>query len=61
VRRVIVTSMLAAVMAAVATRGGPAQRSGPLTDEAEAERWKVENELASLAIIERKVIPMRDR
>jgi hypothetical protein len=33
----------------------------PLTDAAKAERWRVENELASLAIIERKVmIPMRD-
>lgn len=38
-----------------------AQPGGPMTDSARARRWAIENELASLAIIERKVmIPMRD-
>ena len=60
-RRIIATLMLTAALAAAVTTVVPAQRGGPLTDEAKAERWKIENELASLAIIERKVmIPMRD-
>jgi uncharacterized protein len=39
----------------------PAQRGTPLTPEQAASRWAVENELQSLAIVERKVMmPMRD-
>jgi hypothetical protein len=38
-----------------------AQRGGPLPDSVKARRWAVENELQSLAVVERKVmIPMRD-
>ena len=60
-RRTIGRLMLAAAIAVAASTVVPAQRGAPLTDEAKAERWKIENELASLAIIERKVmIPMRD-
>lgn len=36
-------------------------RGGGLSDSARAQRWAIENELQSLAIVERKVmIPMRD-
>ena len=53
--------MFAAVVGATAISSVPAQRLETLTDSAKQERWAVENELASLAIIERKVmIPMRD-
>ncbi len=55
------TMMLAAALGAVAAGSLPAQPGGQMTDSAKAERWQIENELASLAIIERKVmIPMRD-
>jgi uncharacterized protein len=61
VRRAFLTPLVTAAIAAAATIILPAQRGGQLTDEARAERWRVENELASIAIIERKVmIPMRD-
>jgi uncharacterized protein len=58
----IVRVLMFAVAASVAaTASVPAQRPAPLTDSAKAERWQMENELTSLAIIERKVmIPMRD-
>ncbi len=60
-RRSVATVMFAAALTAAGTIVLPAQRGGPMTDETRAERWRVENELASLAIIERKVmIPMRD-
>ena len=37
------------------------QRGGPLTAEQEAKRWETEKELASVAVIDRKVMmPMRD-
>lgn len=37
------------------------QRGGPLPDSVKARRWAIENELQSLAVVERKVmIPMRD-
>jgi hypothetical protein len=49
------------VIAVVATTSIPAQERPPLVDGAKAERWRIENELASLAVIDRKVmIPMRD-
>ena len=60
-RSPLATCLLTAALAAAATIAVPAQRGGPMTDDQKAERWRVENELASLAIIERKVmIPMRD-
>jgi putative CocE/NonD family hydrolase len=40
---------------------GLAQRGAPLTAEQTARRWEMENELQSLAVVERKVMmPMRD-
>ena len=55
------TGLLTAALTAAATITAPAQRGGQLTHDARAERWRVENELASIAVIERKVmIPMRD-
>jgi putative CocE/NonD family hydrolase len=51
---------LAAVVA-VSTSSLPAQRGTPLTPEQAAGRWALENELQSLAIVDRKVMmPMRD-
>ena len=59
--RTVRALMFAVAAAVAATTSVPAQRPAPLTDSAKAERWQIENELASLAIIERKVmIPMRD-
>jgi len=60
-RKMIVVLILAAV--AVSSMMVPllAQSRPPLTEEEKAKRWAVENELASLAVIERKLmIPMRD-
>lgn len=50
-------------LAAVAASGSSteAQSAGQMSDSVRAARWATENELASLAVIERKVmIPMRD-
>jgi uncharacterized protein len=45
----------------MATALVPAQRGGTMTPEQQARRWDVENELQSLAVVERKVMmPMRD-
>ena len=53
--------LLAVAMGTSATNPAVAQTRTPLTDSEKAKRWEVENELASLAIIERKLmIPMRD-
>ena len=53
--------MLSSALGAVVAVSVLAQRGAPMTDAARAERWQIENELASLAVIERKVmIPMRD-
>jgi len=60
-RRIFRNLMLAAAVGIVAAGSLPAQSRGQMTDSVKAIRWAVENELASLAIIERKVmIPMRD-
>ena len=60
-RQLIRTLMLTAATGAAAVSPAAAQRGGALSDSAKARRWEIENELASLAIIERKVmIPMRD-
>ena len=57
--RRLLTCTAAAVMAA--TAAALAQRGGALTPEQVARRWQLENELASIAVIERKVmVPMRD-
>jgi predicted acyl esterase len=54
-------TILAGGVVVVASASVPAQRTEPLAGNVRVERWRIENELASLAIIERKVmIPMRD-
>jgi putative CocE/NonD family hydrolase len=61
-RRKICFLMLAAGISAAAARPAVAQARAPMTDGEKANRWAIENELASLAVIERKLmIPMRDR
>jgi len=60
-RRIVCILMLAAALGTAATIPAIAQTRAPLTDSEKAKRWEVENELASLAIIEHKLmIPMRD-
>jgi len=55
------TLMLAAALGVTAIASLPAQRRIQFTDEDRAKRFAIEQELASIAIIERKVmIPMRD-
>ena len=54
-------SRVAALVRAVSSASLPAQRGGPLTPEQAASRWALENELQSLAVVDRKVMmPMRD-
>jgi len=61
VRWIVSILTLAAALSAVATSLASAQTRPPMTDSEKARRWAIENELASLAIIERKLmIPMRD-
>ncbi len=53
--------IVAAAAVVAITSPAQAQRGGQMTDSARAARWAIESELASLAIIERKVmIPMHD-
>lgn len=53
--------MLAAVVAAAPVPGARAQQGAPMPDSVKARRWALENELQSLAVVERKVmIKMRD-
>ena len=60
IERSITRTLLLALALGAAISPIRAQR-GPLTETEKQARWAVENELASLAIIERKVmIPMRD-
>src|SRR5262245_61020438 len=61
-RRIGRTLLLVAVGGSAVTSIATAQRGGTgLPDSVKARRWELENELASLAIIDRKVmIPMRD-
>ena len=53
--------LLASTLLLAAVHPAVAQGPGRLSAEAAAKRWEVEKELASLAVIERKVMmPMRD-
>ena len=53
--------IVAVALGSAATSPAVAQTRAPLTEDEKAKRWEVENELASLAVIERKLmIPMRD-
>ncbi len=55
------TVFLAVSLFAAGTEAGFAQRSGLMPDSVKAKRWAAENELQSLAIVDRKVmIAMRD-
>ena len=57
IRRLITCSLLGAAL----TPALSAQGRGQLSDTAKAARWQTENELQSLAVVDRKVmIPMRD-
>src|SRR5262245_2708687 len=57
----IVRTLVLVSTAWIATANPAAAQGAPLTDSAKARRWAIENELASLAVIERKMmIPMRD-
>ena len=59
-RRILLSLALAAATASVA---GPllAQRGTTMTPEQTQRRWALENELQSLAVVDRKVMmPMRD-
>ena len=61
VHRIVCILMLAAAVGTAVNSPALAQPRTPLTDSEKAKRWEVENELASLAVIERKLmIPMRD-
>ena len=52
---------LATTIVGAVVHPASAQRGGQLSDSAKARRWAVENELQSLAVVDRKVmIPMRD-
>jgi putative CocE/NonD family hydrolase len=54
-------SILVAALLAGVTHAAIAQRGGPMSDSVKAKRWETENELQSLATVERKVmITMRD-
>jgi predicted acyl esterase len=60
-RRIVPILMLAAALGTAVAGQAIAQARAPMTDSDKAKRWAVENELASLAAIERKLmIPMRD-
>src|SRR5438094_9275200 len=57
-RRLIVAALIAFGASSLAVR---AQQQGTLTAAERAKRWDVENELQSIAVVERKVMmPMRD-
>jgi uncharacterized protein len=59
--RSIRRTTLALLLVVAASATALAQRGGPLTDEQRARRWTLEEELQSIAIVERKVmVPMRD-
>jgi putative CocE/NonD family hydrolase len=54
-------SALAAALVCGMSALAAAQRGGPMSDSAKAKRWETENQLQSLAVVDRKVmIPMRD-
>ena len=57
-RRIILATVFAALTASALV---PAQRGGTMTAEQMEQRWELERELQSLAVVERKVMmPMRD-
>ncbi len=56
-----ILGLAALTLVVVSTPALAQRRGGPMTEEQRAHRWDVENELQSLAVVQRKVmIPMRD-
>ena len=49
-------SFVAAIMVLAGGRPATAQRGGPLPDSVRARRWAIENELQSIAVVDRKVM-----
>ena len=59
--RAISTLIVAAALICASATPSAAQRGGSMPDSVKAKRWAIENELQSLAIVDRKVmIRMRD-
>ena len=58
-RGIVGLLVLAAALGAAATSPANAQTRPPLTESEKAKRWAIENELASLATIERKLMIQR--
>ncbi|HEY6615642.1 MAG TPA: CocE/NonD family hydrolase, partial [Vicinamibacterales bacterium] len=60
-KSILVTVCGTAAAFAAATAIGLAQRGATLAPDAAAQRWEIEKELQSIAVVERKVMmPMRD-
>ena len=60
-RPAVIRVLLALVLAAAPSSAAMAQQGRPMTDSVKAKRWDTENELQSLAVVDRKVmISMRD-
>ena len=60
-RRGIAIPAIVTLIGTFSARPLAAQGSGGLPDSIKARRWALENELESLAVVDRKVmIPMRD-
>ena len=60
-RPAVIRVLLALVLAAAPASAAMAQQGRPMTDSVKAKRWDTENELQSLAVVDRKVmISMRD-
>lgn len=60
-RHAVIRSLLALAVTAASSSAAMAQPGRPMSDSAKATRWETENELQSLALVDRKVmIPMRD-
>ena len=60
-RSSVLSGLLAALLHASSAHVALSQQGRPMSDSAKARRWDTENELQSLAVVDRKVmIPMRD-
>jgi predicted acyl esterase len=60
-QRIVYVKIVVSLSGILGIQPAQAQRGGPLSDSVKQQRWATEKELASLAVIDRKVmIPMRD-
>ena len=60
-RPAVIRAVLAVAFTATSSSAAMAQPARPMSDSVKAKRWETENELQSLAIVDRKaMIPMRD-